>query len=365
MGEVDAALLRLLDTSLQHEQQIRLQAQVMRNMAEGVVLVSAGTCTILYANPRFEHMLGYAAGQLAGLPVSRINARSDQDPVAVADGIIAELRQHGEWRGEVKNLCANGREIWTSSTVSEMHFEGLGAVWVGVHSDINERRLAQDARAEALAQLRRLSLNVQDSIEAERLGVSRDVHDQLGAALTGMRMKLQALAARLQGGAAVQAGELLALAETARGTQLAARAICTRLRPQMLDDLGLVQACRWYLKDWSAQVGIAAKGRFTALAQEPDGNVATDMFRVMQELLTNVARHSGATQVKVHFSGGPAGLRLRLQDNGHGFATEQATPGFGLLGMRERVRHHGGTLELQSGAGGTCVTVRMHYLTVP
>jgi PAS domain S-box-containing protein len=158
-----------LDAQLQREQQTRLQALVMNNMAEGVVLVSAASGSILHANPRFEHMLGYASGQLAGLPIAVINARSDRDPVAVADAIISELRQHGQWRGEVKNCCADGREIWTSCTVSELHFEGLGAVWVAVHSDINDKRLAQDARAAALEQLRRLTLNVQDSIEAERL----------------------------------------------------------------------------------------------------------------------------------------------------------------------------------------------------
>ncbi|RFO96613.1 hypothetical protein DIC66_11330 [Rhodoferax lacus] len=205
-------------------------------------------------------------------------------------------------------------------------------------------------------------MQLQDSMEEERRALSRDVHDELGAALTGIRMRLEALAGRLAQGGLVQASELLAVAQTARNTQLAARDICTRLRPQMLDDLGLVEACRWTLKDWSAQVGIAASGRFARLPCEPDGKLAIDMFRVLQELLTNVARHARASRVTVSLSGGAGGLRLRLKDDGHGFAPEQATGGFGLMGIRERVRQHGGQLRIDSGATGTTVTVHMGFV---
>jgi PAS domain S-box-containing protein len=344
---------------MEHKQLMRLQAQVMKNMAEGVVLVCTETGAILFANPRFEQMLGYAGGGLVGLPVSALNGASDQDPVAVDKAIVAQLKQHGRWSGEVKIRCADGREIWTHATVSELHCPGLGTIWVAVHSDVNERRLAQGARDEALAQLRRLSLNIQDAIEEERRAVSRDVHDQLGAALTGMRMKLEALARQVQVAGTVQAADLLAVAGIARGTQLAARAICTRLRPPILDDMGLVAACRWHLRDWSAQVGMGASGRFARLVQEPDDKAATDMFRIMQELLTNVARHAGATRVRLSLSGGPSGLKLRLQDDGHGFAPGQATGGFGLMGVQERLRHHDGQLHIASDARGTTVTVSM------
>jgi two-component system sensor histidine kinase UhpB len=343
---------------------MRLQTEVMKNMAEGVLMVSAESGAIVYANPRLEQMLGYAAGQLLGQPVSHINARSAGDPVATANAIRLALHQHGEWRGELKNRCADGREIWTRCTASAMQHEGLGRVWVAVHSDITEQRLAQDARDNAFAQLRRLSLNIQDSLEAERLAVSREVHDQLGAALTGIRMKLESLAARLDNAGLVQAADLLAVAGTARATQIAARDICTRLRPQVLDDMGLVATLRWYLGDWSQQVGIATRGRFAMLRSEPDGRVATDMFRVLQELLTNVARHAAATQVRVSLSGGPQGLTLRVADNGCGFVPAHSPSGFGLMGMQERVRHHAGSFTLDSGPTGTRITVSMQNRTL-
>jgi PAS domain S-box-containing protein len=350
---------------MQRDQHLRLQAQVIANMAEGVVMVHAQTGRIVHANPRFEQMLGYASGALLGLHASEVNARSDQDPQAVARQILDELERQGHWRGEVHNLCADGHEIWTTCTVSEFVHEELGRVWISVHTDITEQRLAQQTRDEAFAQLRRLSLNIQESIEAERVALSREVHDALGAALTGLHMKLEALAAQLGPGAGTLAPALLELAHTARNTQLAAREICTRLRPQVLDDVGLVEACRWYVNEWSASVSIAVHSRFADLASEPDAKVATDMFRVMQELLTNVARHAQASQVRLRLGGDSSGLHLVVQDDGQGFDVQQATAGFGLMGMRERVRHHGGSFTLTSDAHGTRAEVRMQNLTAP
>jgi len=349
----------------EREQQMRLQSQVIANMAEGVAIVHADTGHFAYANPRFEQMMGYGTGELNGKHVSIINAPTDQDPMDVAHRVIAELRLHGHWRGEVKNIRADGREIWTRSTISEFVHEDMGKVWVAVHTDITDQRQALHARDEALAQLRRLSLNIQDSIEAERLAVSREVHDQLGAALTGMRMKLESLAARLGPESAALANALQEVARTARHTQLAARDICNHLRPQVLDDMGLVEACRWYARDWSTNVGIPVRSRFVTPKTEPDGRLATDMFRVMQELLTNVARHAAATQVQLSLSGNAEGLTLQVQDNGHGFAPEQVSGGFGLMGVRERVRQHGGEFQLESGAGGTTVRVSMPYVSAP
>lgn len=213
--------------------------------------------------------------------------------------------------------------------------------------------------ADALAQLRRLSLHVQDAVEAERLALAREVHDELGAALTGIRMRLEALAAQLQAGRVVAPEALLALAQTTRDTQLATRDICGRLRPALLDDMGLVPACRWYVRDWSARVGIAARVRVERLPLQPQGRLATDVFRIMQELLTNVARHAGASAVQVRLAGSSSALTLRVQDDGHGFLPERATPGFGILGLRERVRQHGGSLEVQSTASGSRFTARL------
>jgi PAS domain S-box-containing protein len=354
-----------ISEQVKSNQDMQLKAQVLANMAEGVAMVHIATGTFVYTNLRFEQILGYAVGDLLGQHVSVINAASDLAPTEVAQRIMNELHRHGHWRGEVKNRCADGREIWIHATVTEFLHDELGKVWIGVHTDINAQRQAQHARDEALDQLRRLSLNIQESIEAERIAVSRDVHDQLGAALTGIRMKLETLAAQAALVSDKLATSLLEVARTARSTQLAAREICTRLRPQVLDDVGLVEACRWYVKDWSASVGIPVIGRFAKLNTEPDDKVATDMFRVMQELLTNVAQHASARRVRVSLSGGASTLNMRVQDDGHGFEPKQTTTGFGLMGVRERVRQHAGMFLIESNPAGTTVRVSMKHLTVP
>jgi signal transduction histidine kinase len=234
-----------------------------------------------------------------------------------------------------------------------------------VHSDTTARHLAQAARDQAMVQLQRLSHSVIDQIEEERRAVSREVHDQLGAALTGMHMQLEALAAKLQSVSPALAREAQHLIAQATQTQRAARDICSRLRPALLDDLGLTETCRWYAKEWSRQSGIAIKTRFSALAHEPHPNSATDMFRVLQELLTNVARHAGARNVRISLATAESLLVLRVDDDGHGFATDAPTEGFGLMGLRERVRHHGGVLHLRTDASGTRATATMQWAGLP
>jgi len=350
---------------VQRDQQMRLQSQVLTTIAEGVMLIDAQSATILYSNPRMEALLGYAPGGLLGQPISSINARQTLDPVATAQAIQAHLRQHGHWRGEVLNRCADGSEIWTSATVNEVHYDGVGKVWVSVHTDINAQHLAQAARQEALEQLQRLSLNFQDSVEAERLALSREVHDQLGASLTGMRMQLEALADRLRPLAPALAQEAMALCVQASQTQRAARDICARLRPPLLDDMGLVEACRWYCKEWRQHGGMRISTRLQAVQPEPDGALATDMFRVLQELLTNVTRHARATQVHVSLRARAGVLTLRVQDDGCGFDPAARASGFGLMGIRERVRHHEGMLQIRSDTRGTEVTASMQLRTTP
>jgi PAS domain S-box-containing protein len=341
------------------EQQLLLQAEVLTNMAEGVLLVDAGNGNILYANPRYEAMLGYAPGALTGLPVSVVNGPAGQDPPGVAGDIVAALHSKGLWRGEVKSRRADGSEIWSSSSISELHYGGVGKIWVGVNSDITERRLAQAARDEAVDRLQRLAHSVLDQIEDERRALSREVHDQLGAALTGMHMQLEDLAVKLQPLSPALAQQARGIMAQATQTQRAARDISSRLRPALLDDLGLTATCRWYAKEWSRQSGVAIKTRFSALPREPRPSIATDMFRVLQELLTNVARHAGARSVRIALSTEESLLVLKVDDDGCGFAAQTPTEGLGLMGVRERLRHRGGMLHLRSDASGAHVTATM------
>ena len=208
--------------------------------------------------------------------------------------------------------------------------------------------------------MRRLAANRQESIERERAAIARDVHDHLGSVLTGIRMRLESLAQKEGLDPAECRLALRQVAATAQSALAAARAICDRLRPPMLDDLGLAETCRWSVQQWMRDSGIRALVRLREPVAAPDPDVATDLYRALQELLTNAARHSGASLVQVRLLATRTAIRLCVADNGRGFdAQRRDGQGFGLLGVRERAARHGGAVRVRSGAQGTAVAITL------
>lgn len=200
---------------------------------------------------------------------------------------------------------------------------------------------------QALEQLERLTEHMRDSVEQERLALASDMHDHIGASLTGARLLLgqfdtQATQIPFESRRLLQQiSSLLTQAlDSTRGAY-------TRLRPPMLDDLGLAETCRWYLAEWSQQTGIQAFEAVADLPGEPPEAVRMDLFRILQELLTNVARHSGASEVEVALARDATGLLLRVTDNGTGFDPMEQALGFGLQGIRGRLQRHQGELQLE------------------
>lgn len=226
-------------------------------------------------------------------------------------------------------------------------------------SDVTERAVAQAELEQTKQQLQRLAARLQDTIEEERRSIAQDVHDQVGAMLTGMRMRLANLASRLPAGQRDTREAVQAIAAVAERALAATRDICARIQPPSLEDLGLAETCRWYLRDWSRSTGLRATGRFPRLDPEPAPEVSIDLFRTLQELLTNVARHSGGTRVRASLDRTRSAIRLRVSDDGHGFDPDSARCGLGFTGLRERAARHGGHLEIRSGPRGSTVTVTM------
>ncbi len=319
----------------------KVYESIVSSMSEGIVLVAADTAAIVYANPQYEQILGYAAGELVGKPVSTVYAPGKRDLSALFVEIKSALQRDGDWTGEVKNVRKDGREIWCRYLINTID-----------HVDYN----AQQDRDRMHETLRHFSDHMQASLEAERRALARDIHDQLGANLTGIRLRLETLIARTAAGSLSTGEELKELAQQISSSQQAAREICTRLRPSVLDDLGLVEACRWMLRDWMKNTGLHASGEF-ASGPEPDPGLSIDVFRCLQELLTNVARHSGATSVQVALLANAQQMVVRVTDDGHGFGAADKTDGFGLIGIRERAGHHHGTVAIDTSDAGTTITV--------
>ena len=231
---------------------------------------------------------------------------------------------------------------------------------------INNARLherEQQARAAAEASrevLRRVSTQLVDAQEAERRQIARELHDEIGQTLTGLKLTLEAAARSRPSAARARLGE--AQAQT-HELMKRVRRLSLDLRPTMLDDLGLVPALLWQLERYTAQTKVrvtfehaGVEGRRFAPAVE------TAAFRIVQESLTNVARHSGATEATVRLWSTDEMLGVQVEDAGVGFDARPAAVAHssGLSGMRERAVSLGGDLTLDSSPGaGTRVTCEL------
>lgn len=265
---------------------------------------------------------------------------------------------------ENRVYAADGREHWMQF-VNRAFFDEAGRMREiqSVGRDISVRKQVEQELAASRQQLHAL-LEANDHLrEVRGKEIAHEIHDQLGALLTAIGFRIDALNHQLprNSPASAELARIKSLLAQASG---ATRDICNNLRPPVLDDLGLIPACRWYLNDWSRLVAIPAKGRFGKLSAELSERLSTDLFRVFQELLNNIAKHSGATAVRVGISSGAQSLRLHVADNGGGFPGNSRQIGLGLLGIRERMARYGGQVAIVSGATGTSVTISIPWASV-
>ncbi len=221
------------------------------------------------------------------------------------------------------------------------------------------RRAAQQLR-ESHEQLRALSVYLQTVREEERTRIAREVHDELGQALTSCKLDLSWLANRLPKDQKPLVEKTRALTAHIDSTIQTVRRISSELRPGVLDHLGLAAALEWQANEFQNRTGI--KCDLQTSVQEPlDPDLSTTLFRIFQETLTNIIRHAGATQVAVRLLQADGRITLEVRDNGRGISKAEIanTHSMGLLGMRERAALLGGTFKINrlSRRPGTKVKV--------
>jgi signal transduction histidine kinase len=241
------------------------------------------------------------------------------------------------------------------------------AVFVGLHdmnrmlsAELAERALTEQRLRSSEENLRALAAHLQSVREEERIHIAREIHDELGQALTGLKLDIGSLNKE---GVGEQAK---AIAERTHGLSLAidriinsVRRIASGLRPEVLDEIGLSAAIEWQAREFQRRTGVRCSVDIKPGFTDPDPARSTALFRIFQELLTNVARHANATRVKAFLHDGEA-LSLIVEDNGRGIKdVEHESPtSLGLLGLRERVVAFGGAIELRGEEGkGTRVSV--------
>ena len=229
--------------------------------------------------------------------------------------------------------------------------------------DRAQRRRAEDQLRQSHEQLRALSVYLQSVREEERTRIAREVHDELGQALTCCKLDLSWIASKLPRDLQPLAEKARALTAHIDSTIQTVRRISAELRPGVLDHLGLGAALEWQANEFQNRTGIKCDVRTHLREASLDQDLSTTLFRIFQETLTNVIRHAGATRVKVELAQKESRITLEVKDNGRGIERNQISNGksMGLLGMRERAALLGGIFKigrLTQGSGTrVCVSI--------
>ena len=320
--------------------------------------------------------------------ISELYTQSDiesYDELPINDGRIFDLYSHPQWiGGETVGRVWSFRDIterrkWEKALQEseerlrehKEHLEELVAERTvklentnsQLRDEIQERILIQNELKESREMLRSLSAYLESAREEERIRIARELHDELGQSLSMLRVELDSLEQQVPaecGTVVVERTQSMSdmVGETIQKT----REICQKLRPSVLDDLGFAAALDWQMEEFEKRTGIKCK----LLVKSEDVNLSKDsanaLFRVFQEALTNVLRHSKATKVASVLEEKNGELWLKIQDNGEGIqkTTLSDPKSLGLLGMNERIHFLKGTLKINSKPGeGTAVIINV------
>ena len=281
----------------------------------------------------------------------------------------AHLRRFGESRAGsrrmgaqriVRGLRRNGEEFPIDAAISYTGEPG-NRFYTVILRDVTERVRNEEALASSRAEIHALALTASSAREEEKRRVARELHDELGQSLTALKIDVGWLRENVgKEGPGVQS-KLESMQASLDSTVAATRRIASDLRPLLLDDLGLVAACDWLVQNYNQRTGVPCRLRIKGDLELVDPQ-ATVVFRVLQESLTNAARHSAATEVDVTLERDAEAITVTVRDNGRGFLKHDLhIPGaYGLTGLRERATLLGGTVTIDSAPGeGTVIVVRL------
>jgi PAS domain S-box-containing protein len=310
-------------------------------------------------------MFGYdGREELSQVPISALYVNPDEHAALMA--LI-------EKQGYVKEYPAllrrrNGEVIDTLITAGFR--QDVDGQYYGTIRDITKHKRAEDALRVSREQMRALAERLQVVREEERINIAREIHDELGGYLTGLKIDFSFLtkAASIIENEVIRKSlldRMESITKSIDTTFKTVRRIAMELRPGVLDDLGLVAALEWQLHDFQKRSGILCEFFPPVKNISLAADLSIALFRIVQEALTNVARHSGATEVSVHLRTDSASFILEVEDNGKGIEKEMAlsSKSLGLLGMKERVQMFGGRISVMGTPGiGTTVTVEIPYV---
>jgi PAS domain S-box-containing protein len=344
-------------TAVQVKQSAEEYSHILES-APSCILITSRSGTILYANKEACRLFEYRSDELVGNKVEMlIPGKLRGKHAGRRDGFAAtgirKMGRHMELSGRKKD----GSEFPIDISLNT-HETLNGFRVIVIIADLQEQKKTLAALQSHSRRLQALTHHIQDLTEHERKSIARDLHDDMGQVLTSLKMDLAILKRKigmvLDDSSDMEFDEDIAqMSDTIdRASQKMSKFI-TQLRPEILDHLGLIPTLDWQTEEFTDRLGIQAEFTSDVSILDLDDDTAIDIFRIVQECLTNVARHAEASQVKVHLSKPESGLYLEVSDNGRGIPEDTLNNNkrFGLLGMSERVANLGGSLEIKTKPG--------------
>ena len=339
----------------------------VESVKDAIVAVDVGMRIQIF-NPAAEAMFGYSAQEAIGQSLTillpeRSRARHDAQMGAFAQTtegprtMAAQLEIFGRRR--------DGSEFPIESSISKTDIGGQLQM-TAVLRDVTAQRRARNELTAMNQELRALYAAQQSVREEERARISRELHDDLGQQMTGLKLSLAWLGNRIKEGRGADADSVEDMRRMLDTAITSVRRISSELRPQILDELGFGDAVTWQIREFTKHSGLGLSIHLPAQDRVREPALATALFRIVQEALNNVVRHAAAKNLWVELVCEAEDLVLRVRDDGVGLAPTGGHGGMGLSSMRERARAAGARLEVISAPGsGCCVEVRMALADVP
>jgi PAS domain S-box-containing protein len=345
------------------ENELRKLSRAVEQSPASIIITNTDGI-IEYVNPKFCKLTGYEFNEVIG-----------KNPRILKSGETSELNykklwetiKAGEdWNGEFHNRKKNGDLFWEFASISPIkNFKGEITHFLAVKEDITERKKAEGEIKTSQEQLRALAAHLQNIREQERSAIAREIHDELGQVLTSLKMNLHFINKNIvpdENNINIHElkNEIKSMMSVIDNSVVRIRKIITELRPEVLDNLGLMAALEWQVKEFETKSGIQTKLKNLCGDIEIDKDVSIAVYRIFQEALTNIARHAKASEVDVKIEWFNNHLQMEIKDNGIGYDTYKISDKktFGVLGMRERVIILGGDFKIEKmNPFGTKVSV--------
>jgi PAS domain S-box-containing protein len=349
------------DALRRSEDRIRLIIDTIPTMAWSIRPDGA----VDFVNQRWMDYTGISLEEESEEPTRPIHP---EDVPRVMERWLVEMEVGEPYEDELRLRRADGEYRWFLVRTAPLRDEqGSLVKWYGVSIDIEDRKRAEDRLKTTTEQLRALSARLQSAREEEGTRIAREIHDELGSMLTGLKWDLEEISRMLstpsgESQLAMMRDKVRALIKLTDMSVSTLRRIASELRPSVLDDLGLAAAIEWQAQQFQARTGIICDCDSSAEDVELSAEQSTAVFRIFQEALTNVLRHARATRVNIKIYKEKSHLLLSVSDNGKGITdgdkSEQQS--LGILGMRERAHLIGGEVSITRAEGhGTVVTLRV------